>query len=177
MRFFRLAVPRVRFRRLAAATLTATAGMLAGSVLAVPPTPASAESLAPSGWTTIAGESATVVNAVNAARAAAGLPPLQVDWSMSVFAQEHSIAMAGAAALYHTPNLAAAATAVAPGWTQFGENVGEGPTVPSVDDAFMASPEHRANILGSYDLLGVGVVNTVDGTAWITEEFAQAPAP
>ena len=175
MRFPRFGAPRVRFRRVAVAMLTASTGTLVGGVLAVPPAPASAETLAPAGWMTIAGESAAVVNAVNGARAQAGLPPLQVDWSLSVLAQEHSIAMAGAGALYHTPDLAGAGDEVVPGWTMLGENVGEGPTVPSVDNAFLTSAEHRANILGAYNRLGVGVINTIDGTAWITEEFAQVP--
>lgn len=168
---------RPRLRHLAAATLLATSGAVAGTTATMPATPAAALTLAPSGWTTIFNESAAIVNAVNSARAAAGLPALAVDWPMSVAGQNHSIAMAAAGTLYHTPDLAGAGNVMAPGWTALGENVGYSDNVTDVDNAFMASAEHRANILGPYNLLGVGVVNTTDGRVWVTEEFARAPLP
>lgn len=42
-------------------------------------------------------------------------------------------------------------------WTALGENVGYGPSVSSIEDAYMRSPDHRANILnGRWDYVGVG---------------------
>jgi hypothetical protein len=52
------------------------------------------------------------------------------------------------------------------------ENSGEGPSVDSVNAAFMASPSHRDNILGPYSQVGVGVVWT-GSTLWVAEVFRQ----
>lgn len=46
--------------------------------------------------------------------------------------------------------------------------------VPHLHQAFMDSPGHRANILGDYNQVGIGVV--VDGdTTWVTVNFLQGP--
>jgi uncharacterized protein YkwD len=42
-------------------------------------------------------------------------------------------------------------------WCSLGENVGYGPSVAAVEDAYMASPGHRANILNTkWNGVGVG---------------------
>lgn len=42
-------------------------------------------------------------------------------------------------------------------WTGLGENVGYGPNASTVEDAYMDSEDHRANILnGRWDYVGVG---------------------
>ena len=42
-------------------------------------------------------------------------------------------------------------------WCSIGENVGYGGSVPAIEDAYMASPGHRANILSSkWNGVGVG---------------------
>ncbi|MCU1499755.1 MAG: hypothetical protein JWM47_3708 [Acidimicrobiales bacterium] len=42
-------------------------------------------------------------------------------------------------------------------WCSLGENVGYGGTVASIQDAYMRSPGHRANVLGSkWNAVGVG---------------------
>lgn len=58
-------------------------------------------------------------------------------------------------------------------WCQLGENVGAGPTVASIEPAFMASREHRANILNSvYDHVGTGVAtNATSGYVFVVQEF------
>jgi uncharacterized protein YkwD len=52
-----------------------------------------------------------------------------------------------------------------------GENVGYATTVYSVHRAFLNSPAHRANIMGTrWDSIGVGVVSS-GGYLWVTEIF------
>lgn len=53
------------------------------------------------------------------------------------------------------------------GWCSLGENVGYGPSVPAIEDAYMASPGHRANILAS-KWTGVGVGYAKNGTRVFT---------
>ena len=51
-----------------------------------------------------------------------------------------------------------------------GENVGEGPTVTDIHNAFMNSPEHKANILDhDFTQVGVGVSVDKNGIIWVTE--------
>ena len=46
-------------------------------------------------------------------------------------------------------------------WRGVGENVGYGPSVPSVQDAYMKSTDHRRNILEpSWDYVGVGMATS-----------------
>jgi hypothetical protein len=82
-------------------------------------------------------------------------------------------------ALCHRPNLADAVTAASPGWLAAGENIGVGGDVQALHDGFMNSPGHRANVLGDYDRVGVGVIT--NGTQmWVTFDFVKgssAPAP
>jgi uncharacterized protein YkwD len=54
-----------------------------------------------------------------------------------------------------------------PGWCSLGENVGYGPSVPAIEDAYMASPGHRANILAS-KWTGVGVGYAKNGSRVFT---------
>src|SRR5204862_1717148 len=55
-----------------------------------------------------------------------------------------------------------------------GENVGVGPNVDSLEDAFMNSPEHRANILDSdYTEIGIGTAVGKDGRLYVTQDFRQ----
>jgi uncharacterized protein YkwD len=58
-------------------------------------------------------------------------------------------------------------------WCHLGENVGAGPTVESIEPAFMASPDHRANILNPvYDHVGTGVAtNATSGYVFVVQEF------
>jgi hypothetical protein len=78
--------------------------------------------------------------------------------------------MASKQSLYHNPNL----TSQVQNWQAVGENVGEGPTVSDIHDAFMHSPEHKANILDhDFTQVGVGVSVDKNGIIWVTEDFRQ----
>ncbi len=54
-----------------------------------------------------------------------------------------------------------------------GENVGAGPSLAAIDDAFMASPEHRANLLDpQWNWVGTGVAHDTRGTLYVVQVFA-----
>ncbi|HEU5034913.1 MAG TPA: CAP domain-containing protein [Mycobacteriales bacterium] len=107
---------------------------------------------------------------MNSARQANGLRPYAVAYDLTSVARQHSQQMAARQSLYHNPSL----TSDVHNWRAVGENVGEGPTVQDIHEAFMHSPEHRANIL-DHDFTQVGVGVSVDkhGTIWVTEDFRQ----
>jgi uncharacterized protein YkwD len=103
---------------------------------------------------------------VNQARDANGKGRLGLSDSLSRRAHRHSEQMADAGSLFHSclecgkrrsPSMA--------------ENVGVGGSLGAVHDALMASSGHRANILGGFDRVGVGVVRRGD-RVWVTELFA-----
>jgi Cysteine-rich secretory protein family len=110
------------------------------------------------------------ISDMNSARQANGLRPYAVASDLTSVARSHSEQMASRQSLYHNPSL----TTQVSNWQAVGENVGEGPTVADIHQAFMNSPEHRANIL-DHDFTQVGVGVTVDGNGivWVTEDFRQ----
>ena len=58
------------------------------------------------------------------------------------------------------------------GW---GENVAEGPhTAKNVVDMWLRSPEHKKNIEGNYDLTGIAIAKSADGTIYYTELFVNS---
>lgn len=119
---------------------------------------------------------AAFADAVNAERAAAGLPALSVAGDLVTVARRHAARMGDSDDLHHNPGM----TSEVGNWQKVGENVGRGPSVDPIHAAFMASPGHRANILDpSWTEMGMGVV-VRDGTVWVTQLFrlpAAAPAP
>ena len=121
-----------------------------------------------------AGDEWTFVDLLNQARVQAGLAPLGVVSSVRDVARGWSGQMAGSNTLAHNPNLQAQLQAIAPDWQRIGENVGMGPDVATIHQAFMNSAGHRANILGDYNYVGIGVVQS-GSTTWVTEDFLKAP--
>ena len=113
-----------------------------------------------------AGAESQLVNKINNARKANGKALLQVYWDLTDDARSHSKKMRDQGKLFHNPNLAN----VTSGWKALGENVGVGPDIDSLFDAFMASGAHRSNILGGYNYVGVGVA-AADGVVWVTMVF------
>jgi uncharacterized protein YkwD len=142
------------------------AGLLAGAALTTVATFAPSTAVADSTYTM---ESQFVAD-MNDARQAAGLHPYAVASDLTTIAREHSAQMAQQQSLYHNPNL----TTQVQNWQAVGENVGEGPTVSDIHDAFMHSPEHRANILDhDFTQVGVGVSVDSNGIIWVTEDFRE----
>lgn len=115
------------------------------------------------------GAEASFVDLLNSERSAAGLPTLAVAADLTDVARRHSARMADQNDLHHNPNLASDVS----GWQSVGENVGRGPRVQPIHDAFMDSSGHRANILDAdWTEVGVGV-EIRDGVVWVTEVFRE----
>ena len=117
------------------------------------------------------------VAAINAARGSDGVGALATNPALAVIAQAWSGSMAAAGQISHNLNLPNVAPST---WMALGENVGVGPSCDALAQAFMNSPEHKANILNpAYSSVGVGVVITADGTVYVTEDFMGTanPAP
>jgi hypothetical protein len=107
------------------------------------------------------------IDSINVERAKRGLDRLKVAPDLSDVARSHSAVMARGEHLHHNPSL----TSLVSNWQRLAENVGRGPSVPSLHKAFMDSPGHRANILdGRVTEVGVGVV-VKGSTIWVTHVF------
>ncbi len=108
-------------------------------------------------------------SATNAERASRGIKKLALYSDLTSNARHHSQEMANDGTIYHNNNLG---NEIGGNWWALGENVGMGPDCNSIQDAFMASPGHKANILDKdYNQVGVGVV-IKDGTVYVTVVFA-----
>jgi uncharacterized protein YkwD len=96
---------------------------------------------------------------------------VELSTALSDLARRHSLAMANKGELFHTSN---PSTYYLQGrtWHYWGENVGvtEG-SVGDLEQAFMASSPHRANILNrTFRHVAIGAVR-VDGLLWVTVFF------
>jgi hypothetical protein len=75
--------------------------------------------------------------------------------------------MASAGTISHNPNLSTQVT----GWMKLAENVGMGPSIDSVHQAFVASHPHYVNLTDTQvTAVGIGVV-TSGATVFIVEDF------
>ena len=129
------------------------------------------------------GDEGDFIARLNNLRASQGLSTLAVDQRLTDMARAWSAQMAAAGAISHNPAL----TTQAPSdWIKLGENVGVGPTVESLHDAFVASPEHYRNMVDpAFQKVGVGVVYA-GAVMYVTVDFmteagqvvaATAPVP
>ncbi len=115
-------------------------------------------------------QSALFVSAINQLRASKALNPLAIDGQLSGIAQDWSQEMAQAGVISHRLDLRAGVTSL---WLRLGENVGFGPTVSSLMDAFIASPGHYKNLVDpTFTHIGVGTVRTTAGMLYTAHEFA-----
>jgi uncharacterized protein YkwD len=115
------------------------------------------------------GVTGDVVNAINQDRAAAGLAPLAWDSQLASHAQSHAGEIASSGSLWHS-NLSAWIS----GWQSLGENLLQaagGTNGYQAEDMWMASGPHRANILGGFNRVGVGMVTDGAGREWLVAEF------
>ncbi|MDH5421019.1 MAG: CAP domain-containing protein [Acidimicrobiia bacterium] len=104
---------------------------------------------------------------LNAERAAAGLNELVPYDDLVDDAALHTSEMLARGDIYHSSDL----TKFTTGWQTIGENVGYGPNVEKLHKAFMASPTHRANILGDYDRVGIAAEVDSNGRIYVTVLF------
>ncbi len=134
--------------------------------------------------TGVADESALelqIVAAVNVVRAMNGLAPLTLDAQLVQMAHIQSNAMAEFQTMSHDlpqaaqPTLLDRANFVGYQFFSLGENIAYNfPDTGSVMNAWMNSPDHRANILNpSYTQIGVGIAYDVNGAPYYTQEFGE----
>ena len=109
---------------------------------------------------------------INQDRAAAGLPPLRWNACLAAIAVQNAARMAAQGFISHlngvTLDLGCRLG------LQAGENVGyisSGINDAQMNALFMASPEHRANILGPYHYVGTAWVVAPNGSAYVAVEF------
>jgi uncharacterized protein YkwD len=104
---------------------------------------------------------------VNETRGTATLSPLRLNGRLSEVARRHSKRMAARGELYHSD----LNRLLGHGISSVGENVAMGGSLQEMLAAFMASPPHAQNIMGTYSRTGVGVYRGA-GRLWITQIFA-----
>lgn len=117
------------------------------------------------------------VTLANKERTKRGLDPLTVNSKLGDLASDWTDTMVSRSkgcpgGLSHNPDYIDDAPG---GWTRIGENVGCGGSVKSVHKALMKSKGHRANILGDFNQVGIGVEVDSRGSVWITQIFADYP--
>jgi uncharacterized protein YkwD len=106
------------------------------------------------------------VSLINQLRASRGVAVLVVDPRLVAVARMWAAPMS-TPYLHHNPNIAEDGP---PGWIILGENVGVGPDVASLQQAFTNSPEHYANMVEPrYNAIGLCVVG-VSCRMWVAEE-------
>jgi uncharacterized protein YkwD len=127
------------------------------------PSPASAGTLSPR---------ARMYRATNTSRVNHSVRKVDIQWKLSKLARKHSVAMAQKGTIYHTAN---PERYYLKGirWSSWGENVGvTGGRVWGLQQAFMDSPAHRANILDrGFQRVAVGTYRDAKGMLWVTVFF------
>ena len=149
---------------------------IAGSIVlaAVLPTVAATAQTKSSCWD-VKPDERGFASATNRIREKLGKGKMDLDPQLSRAARLHSREMKKRDLLYHTPG--DKLTRRVTNWSSLGENVGVGYSVESLQDAFLASPGHRANILSTgFKYFGVGTVEQ-DGKLWVTVIFEGAANP
>lgn len=114
----------------------------------------------------------------NRARKAQGLPPLKWDESLAAAARRHAAEMASHGTISHQfpgePSMPGRATKAGAHYSSLAENVAYGQGPDQVEDEWMKSAPHRANILDpSLDSLGVGVTER-GGQTFAVEDFSKS---
>ena len=84
--------------------------------------------------------------------------------------------MASTKVLAHDPNMVSEVAAIYPSWSHVGENVGYGPDVQALQNAFVASAPHYANMIGDFERVAVGVVYSAPNI-WVTFRFVKGGTP
>ena len=139
----------------------ATASALALSLLGT------AATMAPAAQATLRRE--RMLAWVNQARTDHGAHRLVMNDAVVKLARKHNLQMARERSLFHTSDLGYKLRYV--DWHTWGENVGAGIDPYGLYKAYMASPDHRANMLDKrFDHVGISFV-VRDGIMWSTMVF------
>ncbi len=108
-----------------------------------------------------------------------GLPPLQMSESLNKIATNHSRNMAtGRTGFGHSGfnNRVDQAQGSLGRLTAYAENVAYGQMdAQEVVDGWIRSRGHRKNMLGNYNLIGIGVAKGGNGQLYFTQFFVQKP--
>lgn len=150
--------------RLAATAICTSAAILAFSIL-----PARAQE---------SGPAQTLFESANHERAAHGLAPLKWNESLTGAARQHAVRMAAQNTLSHQlpgeAGMVDRASQAGARFTTLAENVAQGPSVESLQQEWMNSPPHRANLLNAqFDSVGIAVAER-DGVLFAVEDFSLA---
>lgn len=116
-------------------------------------------------------DEAHFVGLINELRAEEGLAPLSINAELTRESRQWAVQLRSNNELSHAADLSVGVTTV---WLKLGENVGVGPIdrIDDLFDAFVASPDHLANLLDpSFEAVGVGVVYDDEGRMWTTHRF------
>ncbi|MEX0875714.1 MAG: CAP domain-containing protein [Actinomycetota bacterium] len=131
----------------------------------------------------LSGDESRVISLVNGTRSGKGLQSLGRNSGLANMAREQSVRMLAKGNIFHNTNLGGDIEELNVTWKIVGENVGMGPNVDLIEDAFLKSPDHYKNIVRpNFNSIGVGVVQG-DGKVFVTQVFAEiqgakaAPAP
>lgn len=115
---------------------------------------------------------ARVVAAHNQERVARGLPPLQRSSCLDRVAGDWAVHLALLGQLVHNRGSGAAIGSCLL-WQVIGENIGYDGTVDDLEQAWMESPVHQANILDpKFTQIGVGITTGPNGLLFVVVNFA-----
>ncbi len=122
----------------------------------------------------LASDEAHVTAMVNGTRSGKGLQRLSTNGGLVNMAREQAVRMLQKGNIFHNPNLGTDIQALNVIWKIAGENVGMGPNVDLIEQAFLDSPHHYENIVRpNFNSIGVGVVPDGKGGVFVTQVFAE----
>jgi hypothetical protein len=155
---------RRRTPRLVLALFVAASFVLAGVVVPVAVSPASAA----------ASDIETIITKTNQARTAKGLKPLVHNTRIDKVAQAWAVQMSKKG-MVHNPNVGAQIPA---GWNIWAENIAWNYSSQTVVQAWLNSPGHKANIMDPKATdIGVGFYVDSSGSLWAVQDFAAYKTP
>lgn len=164
---------RLAFRPLAAGVVVALVLTIGSSTASSAP-PVAARAATPNGATSPSPDiEAQFVSRINSLRSSKGLSQLRVHSQLLSVARNWTERMVRAGKISHNPNLS---SEVQGNWTKLGENVGVGPSVDSLMQAFQNSPAHNRNLVDpEWNYVAVGVTLAADGQIYTTHNFMVMP--
>lgn len=120
-------------------------------------------------------ELSQITDDTNNYRKSKGLSPVRRDADLDKVAQKWAAYLAADnRKLAHNLNLRYQVPA---GWSRLGENVAVGFYSDRVTRAWWESPGHKRNILGDFNLMGLGLAYTKAGRPFAVQVFAKYPSP
>jgi uncharacterized protein YkwD len=122
-------------------------------------------------------KAADLLQATNQDRSSHGLQPIHTDWTLEKAAEEHAQRMVAAGTLSHQlpgePNLIVRVRQAGVHFSTVAENVAEAPTVGEINNEWMHSPAHRANLLDPrVNAVGIAIMKH-HGELYAVEDFAR----